>query len=125
MTAIFQFIATLFFVSVVSSVGACTSTQNIDGDQAVSSSMPEKVSLASKDSGEMIKEFSDTDEISLLVAALDSRERSYEKLYPLFEYKLNISANGEQETWFVNKAGYLRKSDSSELYKMDVSTIFK
>ncbi len=124
MTTIIHFITTLFLVTIISSIGACASTQSDGDDHTVSTGKTMNVTLASKDSGEIVREFKGTDEVSSLMSAFDNRERRYEKLMPLFEYKMNVNNNGEQETWFVNKAGYIRRADSSELYKMDVSTVF-
>ncbi len=125
MTSIFQFIITIVFAGIISSVGACTSTPDDKGDQTVSSAKNVNVTLISKDSGETLSEFSDSANTSAILAALESRERRYEKLMPFFEYKLNVSQNGEEQVWYVNKAGYVRKWDSSDLYKMDVSAVFK
>jgi len=125
MTTLFQYIATIFFAGLISSIGACTSTQSDQGDQAVSSSKNVSINLVSKDTGELLSEFSGTDDVSAVMTALDNRERRYEKLMPLFEYKLDVTKDGDRQTWYVNKAGYLRKSDSSDLYKMDVSSVFK
>lgn len=122
MSAIIQFFTTIFFVGLISSASGCSTTGNNDSNQ---SAMPEKIHLISKDNGELIQEFTSPDQVSLLVKALDDRERRYEKLFPLFEYSLTITNEGEEQTWLVNKAGYLRKADSSDLYKMDVSSLFE
>ena len=121
MSAIIQFLATLFFVSLVSSVSGCSTTGASNDGQI----MPEKISLTSKDNGELVREFTDPNQIGNLLTALDNREQRYEKLLPLFDYRLDITKDGEPQTWLVNKAGYVRKSDSPELFKMDVSALFQ
>ncbi len=122
MTSFIQISVTMLFASIVSLFGACTSTPKDDGAMSVKA---EKVTLVSKDTGAIVKEFDDADNLSVLMAAIEKRERRYEKLLPLFEYRLNVTSNGEVQTWLVNKAGYLRKSDSPELYKTDVSAFFE
>jgi len=125
MSGIVHFVATVFFVTLVSSVSGCSTTSGNDGEQSVSNATPEMISLTSKDDGALLKEITDPDQITALVTALENREQRFEKLLPFFEYQLEVVENGEKQTWKVNKAGYLQKSDSSELYKMDVSALFE
>jgi len=125
MSGIVHFVATVFFVTLVSSVSGCSTTSGNDGEQSVSNAAPEMISLSSKDNGEVLMEITDPDKIAALVAALENREQRFEKLLPFFEYRLDVTENGKKQTWKVNKAGYLQKSDSSELYKMDVSALFE
>lgn len=60
---------------------------------------------------------------SRFAGALEARKRSYEKLMPLFEYEIKFNRNGVEEVWRVNRAGYVMKSGSSELYKMDTTVL--
>lgn len=115
----------LLAIGFVSTLVACTSTQANDEEQSMSDKIPAKISLESRDTGNMVAEFTEADSVSNVIAALDAREQTYLKLMPLFEYKLSFSQNGEQEVWHVNKAGYAKKSGSSDLYKVDVSSIFE
>lgn len=124
MTTIFQFFITMIFAVVISSASGCASAQTDGSDQTVTSKNV-NISLASKDSGETLTEFSDSDNVSAIMNALENKERRYEKLMPLFEYRLDVTQDGEQQVWYVNKAGYVRNQNSSELYKMDVSAVFE
>lgn len=120
MNTIFQYFVSLMFISIMGSASGCTST-GVDNGQA----MPDKIVLKSKDSGETVKEFSDAENIENVFMALNSKEKTQLKLLPLFEYQIRFTENGEQQIWNVNKAGYLKKSDESQLYKADVSALFK
>jgi len=123
----------LLVIGFVSSLVACTSTladdqetSNLDNQEAsMLDKMPAKISLESRDSGEMVTEFTEADSVSKVVEALDAREQTFLKLMPLFEYKLSFSNNGEQEVWHINKAGYAKKSDSADLFKFDASSVFE
>ena len=119
MKTFIQHITKVLFVGIFSFVAACTSTQATDDG------LPSKIQLVSKDDGAMVQEFTDTEDVANVIAALNNREQTFEKLMPFFEYKLSFATNDEEQTWHINKAGYVKKSDAPELYKMDVGPIFK
>ncbi len=66
---------------------------------------------------EVLNVIEDSDSVKEIVAAWQAKERSLEKLMPLFEYKIGMEVDGEQQIWRVNKAGYLMKEGESVLYK--------
>ncbi|WP_251358714.1 hypothetical protein [Kangiella sp. TOML190] len=61
-------------------------------------------------------------DIDAIVATWQSKQRALEKLMPLFEYKVEMDVDGEKQVWLFNKAGYLMKEGSSELYKVKDSS---
>ena len=102
---------------------ACETT-----DAPVESAMAQEsgmrnVVLISRDASKTATKIDETDLRLALHNAWQQRERRYEKLMPMFEYEMHFDLNNETHVWKVNKLGYLMKSDSSELYRMDVSAL--
>lgn len=66
---------------------------------------------------EVLKVVDDSAALVEITDAWRAKERSLEKLMPLFEYKIEMDIDGEKQIWRVNKAGYLMKEGESTLYK--------
>ncbi len=56
-------------------------------------------------------------------SALQNRERRYEKIKPYYEYEIQLNVDGGVEVWQVSPSGYVQKTGSTELYRMDMSAL--
>jgi len=108
-------------------IAACSTAQKPADENAEVMDAPKmsKMVLVSRDAKSTRTNIDDQETMKAFYAALENRERRYEKLMPLFEYQFSFDMDGETQTWKVNKGGYLMKSDSSELYKIDVTALAK
>lgn len=72
---------------------------------------------------DLIKVVEDKEQLANLSEAWKNKQKTLEKLLPLFEYKVELSIDGDKQVWLFNKAGYLKQEGGNTLYKTDKKDI--
>jgi hypothetical protein len=79
--------------------------------------------LVKRDTRESAARITDSKQVAQMVDAWQNRERRYEKIKPYYEYEIQLNVDGVAEVWQVSPSGYTQKTDSAELYRMDMSAL--